>query len=225
MSFLVAAESWLLGLAETVPLEGYVFIGAAVEEIIAPIPSPIIMTFAGSIAQAQSYTPINLLILALVGAVGKTLASIIVYVISDKAEDIVVGRFGKFLGVTTKEIEQIGNAFNGGKRDTILLTLARAIPIMPTAPVSIVCGIIKLNIKAYILGTFLGTIVRNIFYLILGYLGVSSASAVLGGLDSMEKVVQLVLAVIGFVLMLLLYWRRRTEKNLIDTIRAWFRLK
>jgi membrane protein DedA with SNARE-associated domain len=225
MSFLHAAEEWVVGLAQYVPVEQFVIFGAAIEEIVAPIPSPIIMTVAGSIAQAQNQGYLFLTLLALLGALSKTAASWLVYVISDKAEDIVVGRFGKYLGVTSKEIESIGKYFNGGVRDMVIMFLARAIPIMPTAPVSIVSGIIKVNMKSYMVGTFLGTLVRSYLYLLLGFVGLASAESILSGFDSAEKVVQLLMAVVGGTLLLLMYYRRSKETDILGTIKRWFRLK
>ena len=137
----------LMGYAQKVPLDLFVFGGAMVEEILAPIPSPLVMTLGGSIALAQKFPWMMLLWLALVGAVGKTLGSWLVYFVSDKAEDLVVGKLGKFLGVTHKEIENIGKYFYGDWRDDLIILLARALPIMPTAPVSIACGVIKVNLR------------------------------------------------------------------------------
>lgn len=225
MSWLHAAEAWLLGLAQHIPVELFTVIGAAVEEILAPIPSPLVMAVAGSVAKAQNVSYGYIGFLALIGALSKTAASWLVYVIADKAEDVVVGRFGKYLGVTSREIESIGRYFSGGIKDTLILFLARAIPIMPTAPVSIVSGIVKVDRQAYIIGTFLGTLVRSFAYLLLGYVGLASAENLLSGLDSAEKVVQLVMAVVGGTLLLLLYYRRHKERDILGLIKRWFRLK
>lgn len=222
MQLFVTAEHWLMDMAQRVPVEQFTFIGAAVEEVIAPIPSPLVMTLAGSVAKAQGQGYLFLLFLTLIGAVGKTLASWVVYVASDKAEDVVVGRFGKYLGVSSKEIEQIGGYFNGGTRDTILMFLARAIPIMPTAPVSIVSGIVKVHMNAYMVGTFFGTLVRSLFYILLGYLGVGSVEAVTSGLESLESVMTLLLAVVGIVLVLVMYYRRSKESDILGRIKSWF---
>ncbi|OGM24943.1 hypothetical protein A2627_03180 [Candidatus Woesebacteria bacterium RIFCSPHIGHO2_01_FULL_39_28] len=40
-------------LANTTPLDLFVFVGPILEEIIAPIPSPLVMTTAGTLAHSQ----------------------------------------------------------------------------------------------------------------------------------------------------------------------------
>lgn len=215
-------EAWLIEKANQIAVEYFVAIGAAIEEIIAPIPSPIIMTLAGSVAKAQLRPAIYLLVLALIGAIAKTLASWIVYVISDKAEDIVIAKFGKFVGVTHKEVEKIGRYFSGGNKDMWVMMLARAIPIVPTAPVSIVSGIIKLNMRSYIIGTAIGTFFRNIMYLYLGYYGTSSAENILNGLDSIESVVQLLLVVIGGTVLAVMFYRREKQGDVWETVKKIF---
>lgn len=222
MDLISQAEEWLLGLAQQVALPWFVVIGAAVEEIIAPIPSPLVMTAAGSIAKAQGASGIYLVVLAILGGFAKTAASWLVYVISDRAEDVVVGKWGKWLGVSSKEVEDLGKYFGNGVKDTLVIFLARVIPIMPTAPVSVACGVIKVNLKSYLAGTLLGTIGRSLIYLWLGFAGLASLESILHGLDSAEKVIQLVL-VLGLGLGLgWLFWKRRRETDMMGRIRHFF---
>jgi membrane protein DedA with SNARE-associated domain len=183
------------------------------------------MTLAGTLAAAKATPAWYLLILALIGAVAKTFASVIVYWISDKAEDLIVGRFGKYLGVSTKEVEKIGAQFSGKNRDIVVLTLARAIPIVPTSPVSIVCGIIKLHLRTYILGTLFGTYIRNVLYLLLGYYGLNSLDAINQGLTSMESVMQIVLVLVAGLVLAYLFYKRRGEQDILGTVKKWFRVK
>jgi len=187
--------TYLEDLSTRVPVEIFTFVGAFLEEVVAPIPSPLVMTIAGSIADSQGKAILFLLWLALIGAVGKSIGAILIYFIADKAEDIVIQRFGKFIGVSHKEIENIGRHFNGTEKDFLLILLARAIPIMPTAPISFISGIIKINQRKYLSATFLGLLVRNMFYLMVGYLGHEAYSNVIEGLDSIESIVQVLMAV------------------------------
>lgn len=163
--------AWLEQLSRTISLELFVVVGAFLEEIIAPIPSPFVMTIAAVLAQEQAYGFAALAWIIVLGAIAKTFSTYIVYVVSDKAEDIVVARFGKYVGLDHSQIEKIGRFFKGTWWDDVLLFLARAIPIIPTFPVSVAAGVIKYHVRGYLLATFLGSIVRNIFYLWIGYFG------------------------------------------------------
>lgn len=207
-------ESW----AARVPVELYSLVGAFIEEVIAPIPSPLVMGTAGSIAQAQGKGVAFLFILAIIGSIGKTLGGYLMYFIADKAEDLVLGKFGKFFGITHKEIEGIGKHFNGGWRDDLILFLIRLAPVVPSAPVSLVCGLIKINPRTFLVSTFAGTIIRNLFFLYLGFAGLSSFDSATSGLESLESLVQTVIFVAGGLILLWLYYKRGKGDFL-----EWFR--
>lgn len=201
-------------IAEILPLPWFTFFGAFLEEVVAPIPSPLVMTLAGSLAGSAGSAMTYLGFIALVGAIGKTLGSYIVYVIADKAEDLVMGKFGKFMGVSSKEVEIIGKHLNKGWKDDVVLFLLRAIPIIPTAPVSLVCGLIKLNLRTYLTSTFLGTLVRNIFYLYLGYTSVNALESLNEGIDSFEKFGYLTLLVLVAAVMGYIFIQRKKDTGL-----------
>lgn len=181
--------------SKILPLPWFTFLGSIIEEIIAPIPSPLVMTLAGSLTSSAKEAPVYLLFLALTGAVGKTLASYVLYYLADKFEDVVLVRFGKYLGVSHREIEQIGNHLNKGWKDDIAIFLLRAIPVVPSAPVSVVSGLIKLNTRTFLVSTFLGTLVRNSIYLIIGYAGLSSTESIINTIEEYKFVGYLLLAV------------------------------
>lgn len=198
-------------ISAVVPLPIFTFLGALIEEIIAPIPSPLVMTLSGSLAASQGANWGTIGFLALVGAIGKTIGSYIVYFVADKGEDLVLGKFGKFVGVSHREVEIIGKHLNKGWRDDVILFLLRAVPIMPTAPVSIVCGLIKLNVRTYITSTFLGTLVRNIFYLYLGFTSVGALESINDGIDSFEKIGYIVILVAVAGIFLYVYKMRKSD--------------
>jgi len=164
-------ESVVTAYANAMPLGVFAFLGSFIEEIIPPIPAALIMTTAGSLSLAQGYPWIFLLWLALVGAIGKTIASWIFYVLGDKFEDIMVGKFGKFVGIRHSDVENLGKRFSGGWGEGIGFFLFRCVPIFPSVSVSIVCGVIRLNMRTFLFATFFGTIVKNLMYLYAGYAG------------------------------------------------------
>lgn len=105
---------------------------------------------------------------------GKTLASWLIYVVADKAEDFLLSKYGKLLGVSHKNVERIGSYFNGTWKDDVLVFIFRAFPVFPTTTVSIASGFIKLDQKSFIRSTFLGFFIRSLFVLYLGYQGIES---------------------------------------------------
>jgi membrane protein DedA with SNARE-associated domain len=210
-SFIDSLTKYLTDLATQVPLPLFTFFGALIEEIIAPIPSPLVMTLAGSLASAASQNWIYIILLALTGSVGKTIGAYVIYYISDKAEDVVIHKFGKFIGVTEEDVTKISSKLNSGKRDDLVLFMLRAIPIIPTAPVSVVCGLIKIKIRTYILTTFFGTLVRNLVYLYLGFTSLNALESINSDIDTFEKVgYGIILVLVGIIF---LYIYKLKKKN------------
>lgn len=212
MQFFIWLTQNLEALATKVPLEVFVLLGSLIEEIIAPIPSPSILTLAGSIALSQEKTILFLVWLAILGSVGKTLGGLVLYWIGDKAEDIISHKWGKFFGISHKHIEHLGSKFHKGHRDILLLTFLRALPIFPSAPISIGSGVIKLPIKVYLLGTFLGTIVRGFIYIYLGYTGVELLKGLSTQLDQTETLIQIAIVLILLLIIAYSYWKRHKSK-------------
>ena len=206
----------LVELAQHVPLELFTFLGSFVEEVVAPIPSPIVMTMTGSIASAQGKVMAYLLILSLIGAAGKTIGAWIVYLVSDKAEDLLIGRFGKVIGVTHAEIESLGRRFKGGWKDFGFLLFLRALPIMSSAVVSIASGVIKVPQTIYLPATFVGTIIRDFFSLYVGFTGIAALHGLVEGFDSVESIIQMTIGVLIVMVIGYLYWRRGRGRKIVE---------
>lgn len=204
--------SYLTVISTSVPLPIFTFLGALIEEIIAPIPSPVVMTLAGSLAFSANQNWIYLILLAFTGSIGKTLGAYAIYFIAGKAEDVIVTKFGKFIGVSQKEVEKISKKLNSGTRDDIVLFFLRAIPIIPTAPVSVVCGLIKTNLKTYLYSTFLGTLVRNIIYLYLGFTTINALDSINSGIDKFEKIgYAIVLLLVALIFFFIYKYKKKEE--------------
>ena len=195
-------------MAEFLPLPLFTVVAAFIEEVVAPIPSPLVMTLAGSLAASAGQALPYLLWLALIGSLSKTFGSWVVYIIADKAEDLVMGRLGRFMGISHREVEAFGRHLNKGRRDSVVIFLLRAIPIIPTAPVSLVAGLIKLELRSYIWATLWGTLVRSAIYLYFGYTSVGALNALNEGLDSLESIGYVILAVMLALMIAYFYYLR-----------------
>lgn len=213
MQIIAEFTNLLSSFSSTVPLPLFVTLAAFIEEVIAPIPSPFVMTISGSLIAAQGQGLVFLGVMAILGAFSKTAGSYIIYFIADKLEDILINKFGKFLGVSHNDTEGIGKMFGKGMRDDVTIFLMRAIPIMPTAPVSVVAGILKFDLKTYLLASFAGLIVRNVFYLYLGYVGIGALESINTNLQSLETIGYVVLFMFLAGLTLWFYKKRRAGEH------------
>lgn len=211
-------ESFLLSLADAIPLPLFAPLASFSEEIIAPIPSGPVMMLIGSLAQLEGYSVPLLIGLACLAALGKTVGGFVVYTIADRAEDILAGPFAKFTGITHEEVEAFGKKLKGGPRDFALLLLLRTLPFVPSALVSIGAGILKVRMSLFIATSFLGALMRDAFYLYLGFQGIEAAETFIGKFDSLESAAQIgvLLLVVCAVAIYVGYrmWRKRRKATL-----------
>lgn len=221
MSIFRTLEDTLTSYADKVPVEIFSFAGSFIEEVIAPIPSPIVMTVTGSIAEAQGKPLMYLIILAILGACGKTLGALILYFLADKGEDFILSKFGRFLGVTNKEITAIGKHISGSWKDIFILTLVRSLPILPSAPISVVCGMLKVRKGIFAAATFFGTIIRDSVYLYVGYSGLQVLNSIVSGLNSVESLMQ-GLIVLVLILFFGYMYHKKSKGNALESLKKLF---
>jgi membrane protein DedA with SNARE-associated domain len=205
-------EQIVISLAEHMPLEVFSPVVSFLEEVIPPIPSPSVMFATGSMAFVQGYLFPGLLILTLLGAIGKTLGASVAYFVADKVEDILAGGINKFLGITHKQIESFGARLGKGSRDYIILTVLRALPIVPSSLLSVGCGLLKVRFKLFVISTFIGSIIRDFIYIYLGYVGTTVAVSFLKKTTSTESLIQIAILFIVIIGLGFLYLKRNKAK-------------
>jgi uncharacterized membrane protein YdjX (TVP38/TMEM64 family) len=204
--------AYLEQLAQNVPLTIFALLGSVIDEIIAIVPSPFVPITAGTLAFEQNRALGFLFVIALTGTLGKTLATLLTYWVADKLEDFLThSKIGKVLGVDKEEIEKYGRYLDGTGKDEIIMIVLRALPFVPTLPVSVIAGLIKLDIWTYIFTTFIGTYIRFMFYLVLAYEGVKKYSGLLEKFDTVDTVINITIAltIMGW---LFLFLRKKWDK-------------
>jgi membrane protein DedA with SNARE-associated domain len=192
-----------------------VFIGVIVEQIIVPIPSPLIVMGAGALlippglSIPSSFLQI-LWIIVLPGTIASTLGSYIGYLISYYGGKALVVRFQRFLGVDWKEIENLEKRFQG-KKEALSIFISRAVPVFPISLVSIFAGLLRVPVRPFTFYTFLGSIFRCFFLGFVGWWIGATYEKVATQLDSVETIISiLMLIVMGGVLGYLYYKFRRS---------------
>ena len=206
-------EETLLSLAYSLQLEWFVFVASIVEEIIAPIPSPTVMVVAGSVANVQLYGLKMLVILACIGALGKTCGALVVYEISHRAENFVMRHFGRYIDVTPETVEKFGKKIGTGSQGLLTLTLFRALPIVPSVLVSVGSGILKVPRSIFILSAFFGTIFRDGFYLYVGYVGTDSLRFLVTQSTHVESIIEYVSVIGVFGASAYFFYRQKKKKT------------
>jgi len=193
-----------------------VFIGVMIEQIIVPIPSPMIIMGAGALLILPELSvPKALLqilwIIVLPGTIASTIGSYIGYIISFYGGKALVVRLQRFLDVNWDEIGNLEKRFQG-KRQALSLFLFRAIPVFPISLVSIFAGLLRIPIKPFTLFTFLGSIFRCFFLGFVGWWIGATYEKVATRLDSIETMVSLLMLMAMVVILGYLYLKfRRTR--------------
>ncbi len=176
-----------------------VFIGVMIEQIIVPIPSPLIIMGAGAILILPGLSIPNaflqiLWIIVLPGAIASTLGSYIGYMISFYGGKALVIRFQRFLDVDWNQIERLEKRFQG-KKEALSIFLSRAIPVFPISLVSIFAGLFRIPIRPFTLYTFLGSLFRCLFLGFFGWWIGATYEKVATHLDSMETIVSIIMLI------------------------------
>ncbi len=190
-----------------------VFIGVMIEQIIVPIPSPLIIMGAGAIlipsglSIPQAFVQI-LWTIVLPGTIASTLGSYIGYLISYYGGKALVIRFQRFLRVDWAEIEALERRFRG-KKEAWSIFLARAIPVFPISLVSIFAGLLRIPLRPFTIYTFWGSIFRCFFLGFFGWwMGTTYVKAATH-LDSAETIVSMLMLIGMGAVFLYLYYRFR----------------
>jgi membrane protein DedA with SNARE-associated domain len=188
-----------------------VFVGVMIEQIIVPIPSPLIIMGAGAILILPDLSIPNALlqilwIIVLPGAIASTLGSYIGYMISYYGGKALVIRFQRFLDVNWDEIGNLEKRFKGRKQ-AVSIFLSRAIPVFPISLVSIFAGLLRIPMKPFTLYTFLGSIFRCLFLGFVGWWIGATYEKVATRLDSAETFIS-ILMLIGMVAVLWYLYRK-----------------
>lgn len=189
----------------------FVFLGTFVEEIISPIPSFIVLIPTGAAAVTQGVGLLGLLWLAVVSAIARVLAAIILYWLGAKFEHVLFAKDRELFGVNHKDVQKFSHQLGGDRhafKVLMLLFVMHATPVFPGTFLSIGSGFIRLKYWIFIAATFFGSIVNAMFYLGVGYMGLHAAEMInkLGIVGQVITV--LIIAAIAYGL-----WRRSQKKT------------
>ncbi len=195
-------------------IDGHPFLsmfgGGFIEQIIVPIPSPIITMAGGAILTAKDL-PFFESIFSIFSKVsvpytlGATIGVSMVYLIAYFGGKPLIDRFGKFIGISWKLIEKVRADWQKTVRDEVFILVATIIPVVPVSLMAGFCGGFLIKPKKFYPLIFLALLIRAT---ILGFIGFQMGETYISlahGLDKVESV----LTIIGAALILgFLYLKR-----------------
>jgi len=175
----------------------------ALESATLPVPSEIVMPFAGFLVWEQGVMSLPGVILA--GTIGCTLGSIAAYAVGYYAGRPLILRYGKYVLLSERHLVQAERWFAryGGKATFI----ARLLPIIRTV-ISLPAGISKMKFKPFVLYSFVGSLPWTALLAYVGFwLGPNweEIGSVFRGMD--------ILVVVGAVALIIWYVHAVRKRN------------
>jgi membrane protein DedA with SNARE-associated domain len=174
-----------------------VFSAMPIETIFPPIPSEVILPLAGYATLNNNGTIFDCILAGMVGALGATVGSILIYLVARKLGRLGIVKFGKYLLLDEKKLVKVEHWFERHASKAIFL--ARMAPGMREI-ISIPAGLTKMNFTKYVVFTFAGSLVWSTSLTMIGYtFGKAWQSAVTSYTQVLNYVVVLsILSVIGY---------------------------
>ena len=140
-----------------------IFIGMTLESACIPLPSEVIMPFAGFVVNEGE---LSLTGITLVGALGNLFGSLIAYFVGLIGGRPLLEKYGKYILISKGEIDLADDWFK--KYGNKAIFISRMLPAIRTI-ISLPAGIARMDLKKFIIYTFLGSLPWTFA---LGFIGV-----------------------------------------------------
>jgi membrane protein DedA with SNARE-associated domain len=208
-------EKILAGLAQfiiaVISASGYwgVALLMAIESACIPLPSEVIMPFAGYLVHTGR---LNLFLVATAGAIGCNLGSAVAYWIGAWGGRPLVERFGRYVLMSRHDLDRVTRYFE--RYGSITVFVARLLPVVRTF-IALPAGIAKMPQLRFHIYTFLGSWP---WCFALAYVGAKLGE----GWESDPRfkeafhrfhLIVVVLLVVGFAWFVWSHWRNRTREE------------
>jgi len=137
-----------------ISLLGYsgVVIMMAIESVCVPLPSEIIMPFAGYLAAKGEFTFIGV---AIAGSIGSVIGSVLAYGVGIYGGRAFIEKYGKYILLSRHDLNLADKFFH--KYGSSAMFFSRMLPVVRTF-ISLSAGIAKMNFTKFIIYTFLGSL-------------------------------------------------------------------
>lgn len=177
----------------------------AIESACIPLPSEIIMPFAGYLVSRGDFT---LLSVTIAGSIGSVIGSVLAYWIGIYGGRSLIEKYGKYILLSHHDLDLADSFFN--KYGSSAIFFSRMLPVVRTF-ISLPAGIAKMDFTKFIIYTFLGSLPWCF--------GLAYAGKKLGDhWDTLGAYFHKFDAVIGIVFIILVVWYIRRHFNNLKKI-------
>jgi membrane protein DedA with SNARE-associated domain len=202
-SFLLPIATWFKDVIQAVGYPG-IFLAMLVEGIVTPIPSEIIMPFAGYLAAQGQF---NIVLVILVGSLGAVIGSTGAYYIGYSLGRPFIRKYGKYFRLREEHIVKAEDWFE--KYGDAAIFIGHSLPGTRSF-ISFPAGIGKMKLRNFLIFTFAGAMVWNTVLVLLGYF---LGDAVFGLAETFEYFDIAVLLSLLLVLVAYFLWKRKKNQE------------
>lgn len=149
---ITALAVWIMSVISTMGYGGIVLL-MAIESACIPLPSEIIMPFAGFLVFKGE---LILWLVALAGAIGCVVGSIPAYYLGMYGGRPLVEKYGKYVLISKRDLDMADRWFD--KHGEIIIFIARLLPAVRTF-IAFPAGVARMNMPKFIIYTFVGSLI------------------------------------------------------------------
>ena len=165
MSELQVLIQWIADLLSEYLYTG-VFVAALIETIIPPIPTMAVFPTAGFIASQNGLSVAEAVLLGIVGGLGASIGSTVIYLIALKLGRTVLLKYLNKVRISEKKLDRVERWFEKYGDKAVLI--GRMVPVMREM-ISVPAGLLKMKIPKFILFTFIGSCIWSSITILGGY--------------------------------------------------------
>jgi membrane protein DedA with SNARE-associated domain len=202
---------WIQGIVESLGYPG-LFVLILLESTMVPIPSLLVMPFAGYLASQGVF---SLPVILVINSAGALTGSLLSYWLGAAGGKPLLLKYGKWVLVRPKDIEKTEVYFQRHGGATVLI--ARFLPVVRHL-ISIPAGIARMPLPKFLTQTFLGASLWGGGLMVLGYVLGSQWEAVAAKAKKVDLLIAgaIVLALLAIAIRFVVVRRRERIKNQVE---------
>lgn len=150
------------------------FVASFINELFALLPYHIILSGQLFFLEGNISVPLFAKLLVFVAvpvSFGATFGSLLTFGLTYFGGRPAIEKFGKYVRLSWVSVEKWILRLKGVWYDELLFLLIRSIPLLPSLPINVAAGIIRMSIIRYLLLTFIGTLIKVMIMFALVALG------------------------------------------------------
>jgi membrane protein DedA with SNARE-associated domain len=188
------------------------FVLITLESTLVPIPSELVMPFAGALAASGEF---SLPVILVINSTAALLGSGICYWLGAAGGKPLLLRYGKYIGVRRKDVERTESYFSRHGKATILI--GRFLPIVRHI-ISIPAGIARMPLVPFFTQTFIGATIWGTVLIMIGYELGAKWDTVATKLKHVDMIVGvgILIVLLAFAIRFMLRRRRELGENNAD---------